>query len=158
SRNPGFYWFYFINEHLLRFLGKRYPRDYGTVPLPWFWLLHMVWLFPWSFYLATLLRPANFRQASAQYGRNLVLPLVWALTVLLFFPCSSRLEYCTMPAFPALALLAGAQCAAYWEHGRRWPAAALAATGTAIGIALIVVSGTVFGGVPESWLRLKDNP
>src|SRR5262245_8569688 len=157
-RNPGFYWFYFINEHLLRFLGKRYPMDYGTVPLPWFWLLHMVWLFPWSFYVATLLRPANFRQALTEHGRNLILPIVWALTILLFFSFSSRLEYYTVPAFPALALLAGAQCAAYWEQGRRWPGAALATAGALIGIALIVIAATVTAGAPESWLRLKDNP
>ena len=23
----GFFWFYFVNEHLLRYLGLRYPRD-----------------------------------------------------------------------------------------------------------------------------------
>ena len=28
----GFFWFYFINEHVLRFLNLRYPRDYKTVP------------------------------------------------------------------------------------------------------------------------------
>ena len=47
----GFFWFYFINEHLLRYLGRRYPRDYNTVPRLYFWLLHLVWLFPWSVYL-----------------------------------------------------------------------------------------------------------
>ena len=26
----GFFWFYFINEHVLRFLNLRYPRDYNT--------------------------------------------------------------------------------------------------------------------------------
>src|SRR6266481_3235140 len=77
-RNPGFFWFYFINEHVLRFLGKRYPMDYGTVPLVPFWLLHAVWLFPWSIYLATLLRPANFKRALAQDNRAILLPLVWA--------------------------------------------------------------------------------
>src|SRR5262249_26162161 len=34
----GFFWFYFINEHVLRFLGLRYPVDYNTVPRLWFWL------------------------------------------------------------------------------------------------------------------------
>ena len=47
----GFFWFYFINEHLLRFLNLRYPRDYNTVPRLWFWLLNLVWIFPWSVYL-----------------------------------------------------------------------------------------------------------
>ena len=28
----GFFWFYFFNEHVLRFLNLRYPRDYNTVP------------------------------------------------------------------------------------------------------------------------------
>src|SRR5262249_21262704 len=103
-------------------------------------------------------RPANLRQASAKYGRNLILPLVWALTILLFFSFSSRLEYYTMPAFPALALLAGAQCAACWEQGRRWPGVALAAAVAAIGIGLIVMAATVSAGAPENWLKLKDNP
>src|SRR6266536_1446050 len=33
----GFLWFYFVNEHFLRFLNKRVPRDYDTVPLLLFW-------------------------------------------------------------------------------------------------------------------------
>ena len=44
----GFFWFYFINEHLLRFLNLRYPRDYNTVPRALFWLFHLLWLFPWQ--------------------------------------------------------------------------------------------------------------
>ena len=47
----GFFWFFFINEQLLRFLNLRYPRDYNTVPRLYFWLFHLVWLFPWSVYL-----------------------------------------------------------------------------------------------------------
>ena len=47
----GFFWFYFFNEHVLRFLNLRYPRDYNTVPRLWFWLFHLLWLFPWSVYL-----------------------------------------------------------------------------------------------------------
>src|ERR1051325_2480654 len=47
----GFFWFYFINEHVLRFLNLRYPRDYNTVPRALFWLFHLLWLFPWSVFL-----------------------------------------------------------------------------------------------------------
>ncbi len=46
----GFLWFFFINEQVLRFLNLRYPRDYDTVPRLYFWLFHLVWLFPWSVY------------------------------------------------------------------------------------------------------------
>src|SRR5437899_2261328 len=47
----GFFWFYFVNEHFIRFLGRRYPRDYNKLPWALYWSLHIVWLFPWSFYL-----------------------------------------------------------------------------------------------------------
>jgi hypothetical protein len=51
----GFFWFYFINEHVLRFLGRRIPRDYNKLPSYLYWSLHLVWLFPWS-----LFAPAAF--------------------------------------------------------------------------------------------------
>ncbi len=54
----GFFWFYFINEHFLRFLGKRYPMDYNKLPGYLFWSLHLVWLFPWSLFCGALLRQA----------------------------------------------------------------------------------------------------
>ncbi|HXC94278.1 MAG TPA: glycosyltransferase family 39 protein [Edaphobacter sp.] len=51
----GFFWFYFVNEHFLRFLGKRYPKDYNKLPGYLFWTLHLIWLFPWSLFGGTLL-------------------------------------------------------------------------------------------------------
>jgi 4-amino-4-deoxy-L-arabinose transferase-like glycosyltransferase len=54
----GFWYFYFVNEHLLRFLGERYPHDYDKLPFFAYWLLHLVWLFPWS-----LFAPALFMMA-----------------------------------------------------------------------------------------------
>ncbi len=51
----GFFWFYFFNEHVFRFLNMRHPRDYNTVPRIAFWLFHLLWLFPWSaFFPATV--------------------------------------------------------------------------------------------------------
>jgi 4-amino-4-deoxy-L-arabinose transferase-like glycosyltransferase len=50
----GFWYFYFINEHLFRFTGGRFPHDYNKLPGIWYWLLHMVWLFPWSLFLPAL--------------------------------------------------------------------------------------------------------
>jgi 4-amino-4-deoxy-L-arabinose transferase-like glycosyltransferase len=47
----GFFWFYFVNEHFLRFLGKRFPKDYNKLPGSLYWSLHLVWLFPWSLFL-----------------------------------------------------------------------------------------------------------
>jgi 4-amino-4-deoxy-L-arabinose transferase-like glycosyltransferase len=51
SAHHGFLWFYFWNEHVLRFLGRRTPRDYNKLPGYAFWLQHLAWLFPWSLFL-----------------------------------------------------------------------------------------------------------
>jgi 4-amino-4-deoxy-L-arabinose transferase-like glycosyltransferase len=51
----GFWYFYFINEHVLRFLGQRFPHDYNRLPFVAYWLLHLVWLFPWSLFLPAML-------------------------------------------------------------------------------------------------------
>jgi len=51
----GFYYFYFVNEHYLRFLGERFPHDYNKLPVAAYWLLHLAWLFPWSLFLPALL-------------------------------------------------------------------------------------------------------
>jgi len=51
----GFWYFYFVNEHYLRFLGQRFPHDYNRLPFAAYWLLHLVWLFPWSLFLPALL-------------------------------------------------------------------------------------------------------
>lgn len=47
----GFFYFYFINEHVLRFFGLRYPHDYNKMPAGMYWLAHLVWIFPWSLFL-----------------------------------------------------------------------------------------------------------
>jgi 4-amino-4-deoxy-L-arabinose transferase-like glycosyltransferase len=51
----GFWYFYFVNEHYLRFLGQRFPHDYNRLPFAAYWLLHLVWLFPWSLFLPAML-------------------------------------------------------------------------------------------------------
>ena len=101
----GFFWFYFVNEHILRFLNLRYPRDYNTVPRPAFWLFHLLWLFPWSFYFpaATKLSYKPVDRAS----RTRLLALCWSGFVLLFFTFSTTQEYYSMPVYPAFALLLG---------------------------------------------------
>jgi hypothetical protein len=101
----GFLWFYFINEQLLRFLNLRYPRDYDTVPRVWFWLFHLIWLFPWSVYLAAVAR-LRFKPID-RAGRVRLLALCWIGFVLVFFTFSTTQEYYSMPCYPAFALLLG---------------------------------------------------
>ncbi|MBV8821135.1 MAG: glycosyltransferase family 39 protein [Acidobacteriaceae bacterium] len=101
----GFFWFYFINEHVLRFLNLRYPHDYNTVPRLYFWLFHLLWLFPWSVFLPQLLRLSY--KPSTREGQTRLLALCWTGFILLFFTFSSTQEYYSMPCYPALALLLG---------------------------------------------------
>src|SRR3984885_3430501 len=110
----GFFWFYFFNEHLLRFLGLRYPRDYDTVPRFWFWILNLVWIFPWSFYL--LSAPTLDYKPTSRAGRTRLMAICWIGVVMLFFTFSTTQEYYSMPIYPALALLAGSVLSA----GGRW--------------------------------------
>ncbi|HSY66779.1 MAG TPA: glycosyltransferase family 39 protein [Terriglobales bacterium] len=101
----GFFWFYFFNEHLLRFLGMRYPRDYDTVPRVWFWALNLLWIFPWSFYL--LAAPTLDYKTTSRAARTRLMVLCWIGVVMLFFTFSTTQEYYSMPIYPALALLVG---------------------------------------------------
>lgn len=101
----GFFWFYFINEHLLRFLNRRYPRDYNTVPRLYFWMFHLLWLFPWSVYLPMLAK-LKYRGAD-RASRARLMALCWAGFILAFFTFSTTQEYYSMPCYPALALLLG---------------------------------------------------
>src|ERR1035437_3721499 len=101
----GFFWFYFINEHVLRFLNLRYPRDYNTVPRLYFWLFHLLWLFPWSLYFPAALK-LNYRK-SDRASQARLMALCWGGFVLAFFTFSTTQEYYSMPAYPAMALLRG---------------------------------------------------
>jgi len=118
-RNPaqgqarGFLWFYFINEHVMRFLGKRVPPGYDTVPLAIFWGLLLAWLLPWSVFLPQALRDVLPRwrklrspELDRQQRANLLF-FLWALVIVAFFSFSTRQEYYTIPALPGAALLVG---------------------------------------------------
>jgi len=117
-RNPaqgqarGFLWFYFVNEHIMRFLNKRVPPGYDTVPLVLFWVLLLLWLVPWAVFLPQALHdvPLRWRQLAKPMDRRQranLLFFLWALVILLFFSFSTRQEYYTIPALPGIALLAG---------------------------------------------------
>ena len=116
ANGHGFFWFYFINEHVLRFLGRRIPRDYNKLPGYLYWSLHLVWLFPWSLFAPAALitawrsrreiaarTPATFRR------QTILLLIIFSTLVLAFFSISTNQEYYTFPVYlPLLMLLAAA--------------------------------------------------
>jgi len=153
----GFFWFYFINEHVLRFLNLRYPRDYNTVPRFYFWLFHLLWLFPWSAYF-----PAVFRLTYGgrdRASRVRLMSLGWAGFILVFFTFSTTQEYYSMPCYPALALLLGSAIAK-GDSTLRWGTKALAiilslATLTSVTILWFVRGMAAPGDISQA---LTQNP
>src|SRR5580700_4371933 len=82
-RTPGFFWAYFINEHINRALGTRLPHDYGAIPLWIWWSAHLIWLFPWSFFFPLALRelplsPRDWSGPMSAHEQARLLLFVWA--------------------------------------------------------------------------------
>jgi len=152
-RNPHFFWFYFVNEHFLRFLGKRYPVDYNQVPPLLYWSLHLVWLFPWSLYLPLAARNLvrdvkQLRSPLAEAGfaaRTRIICWIWAGVVLVFFAFSTSQEYYTFPAyFPLILLLAAATA----EEEEQSPASPwLTAIAGLTAVLCLVAAGALIAGL-----------
>jgi 4-amino-4-deoxy-L-arabinose transferase-like glycosyltransferase len=157
-RNPaqgeskGFFWFYFINDQINRYLNKRIPHDYNKVPLLLFWGLILVWLFPWSPYVIAGLRqvPVRWKEWRGQLSeqrRATLLLAIWALLILGFFSFSTRQEYYVLPALPALALLAGIWLAKEEQSSResreRASGRVCATILLVLGLVIFLVAGTL---------------
>jgi hypothetical protein len=136
----GFLWFYFMNEQVLRFLNLRSPRDYDTVPRLYFWLFHLIWLFPWSVYFPAVAR-LSFKPAD-RAGQARLLALCWTGFLLLFFTFSTTQEYYSMPCYPALALLLGSAMAAGGDWVRRGTRV-LAAIALCLAVAILLILAAV---------------
>jgi hypothetical protein len=147
-KNPGFFWFYFVNEHLLRFAGRRPLMDYAPMPLYAFLAMVVVWTFPWSAFLPVALRRFWPRaRAACREERGFLLILCWAASVIGFFALTpSRLEYYSLPAFPAVALLVGRLWGAEMAP-RPHPSMARGLSYSCFGLLTIAV-----GLLPASWL------
>ena len=121
---PGFFWYYFINEQVLRAIGDRYPHDYSAVPLGTWLAAHLIWWFPWSVFLPLafrrLPRPRDWRRLDTT-GMALLFVCVWAGFIIFFFSLTeSRMEYYSFSAWPAVALLLGRGIASAEQELPRW--------------------------------------
>jgi 4-amino-4-deoxy-L-arabinose transferase-like glycosyltransferase len=142
----GFFWFYFVNEQVLRYLNRRVPRDYDTVPLLLFWGLLAVWLMPWIAFVFKAIVPVRTDQAWK-------LLVIWAGVVMLFFSFSTRQEYYALPALPALALMIGG-----WlnREGRCSADDPLRIAGRRIAVVLFLLGAT--GGLLAAYLAIHAQP
>lgn len=134
----GFFWFYFMNEHVLRFLGLRYPHDYNTVPRAAFWLLNLLWLFPWSVYLPGALK-LDYKPVD-RAGRTRLLAVCWIAFLMMFFTFSTTQEYYSMPIYPAVALLIGSAM----EQDEKWLGRGSRIAGAIAGLAAVAIGSILF--------------
>ena len=134
---PIFPWFYFINEHVLRFLGKREPHDYYSGPW-WYYLPRMLlYLFPWSFLLLGLLQRRLDADTNESRKLSRFLLLAWLLPLLFFSVSSAKANYYLVVVMPfaafqlALALERREFLSARWRLAPGMLLALLTGTGAA---------------------------
>lgn len=100
-QNPEFAHFYFIDQHILRYLSK----EIGHYQPVWFFIPCIaLGFFPWTFFLPQTINDL-FRNQSHR-GPASIFFLIWACTVFLFFSLSkSKLIPYVLPIFPPLSIL-----------------------------------------------------
>ncbi|MEA3507339.1 MAG: phospholipid carrier-dependent glycosyltransferase [Synergistota bacterium] len=107
-KNPGFFHFFFIREHFLRYLTSVHQRSEPV----WFFLpVLFIGFLPWTgFMLQTLwnlIRDKSIRSSMKRDAFSFL--LVWAGLIFIFFTASnSKLAPYILPALPPLAILTGA--------------------------------------------------
>jgi 4-amino-4-deoxy-L-arabinose transferase-like glycosyltransferase len=154
----GFFWFYFINEHLLRYLNRRVPRDYDTVPLLLFWALLGAFLVPWIAFVFRALVPVRMRSSLRRvrfprHDQAWNLLAIWAAFVMVFFSFSTRQEYYSLPALPPLALMIGGWLGREEKCSARDPRRI---AGRRIAVVLFLVGATA--SVIATWLTIHARP
>jgi 4-amino-4-deoxy-L-arabinose transferase-like glycosyltransferase len=119
ARHEGFFSFYVVDNHILRFLGQRaFVEDDVPLSFPAFLLATGALFSPWSLFL-----PAALKESTGQLreptrdGKYLLFLGLWGGLVVLFFALSPlKLEHYGLPAFPALALLVGRFWQGRWQQ------------------------------------------
>ncbi len=166
-----FAWFYFVNEHWLRFLGRRQPADFHEDPIFSPALSLVILALPWGVFLPAAIRaelrdrrrgvPASGSRLPTSAFR-LFLPetlflLCWALVPALFFTISrTRTYYYQLPGVPALALLVGR----FWATQRpeaqtEIPGRGRWVTAPAVGLGALTAGAWLFARF-GSWGSLRN--
>lgn len=103
-RNPEFFHFFFVHEHIERFLTKAHSR----VGPPWYFVpILLVGMLPWTLLMFDACVRSLGRDTAAGFQPKRFL-MAWILFVFVFFSASSsKLPSYILPIFPALALLMG---------------------------------------------------
>lgn len=103
-KNPEFFHFYFIDQHILRYLTNEMNR---YQPSWWFIPVLLLGLFPWVIFLCQAMQhalPSSWRDRAAAKNQGFL--LIGVVEIFLFFSFShSKLIPYIVPVLPLLALL-----------------------------------------------------
>lgn len=137
-QQPDFSWFYFVNEHVMRFLDKRIPRDYYHGPIYYYLCRVPAYFLPWT----VLLPFAGKSIAKTSFDSNMRLFLwLWFGLTLLFFSFSqAKANYYMVLGMPPLALLLVDYCSYRIRFTRLLKITILLSTCMMIGATWIVPS------------------
>lgn len=170
SRNPngqGFFWYYIINEHFLRYLDAEVSDRYQ--PFYFFWVLAPVGFIPWivllpravwnnlkeawtkigwrcfedlfAFLEAVTKGWANLKRKNPQF----IFYVIWILFILLFFSMSkSKLLPYILPIYPPLAAIVGTFFAKIWKNPDKYNLKLEAYTLVGLGFAATVATVPTF--------------
>ena len=115
AQGQGFFWYYFVHEHVLRYLDASTSMRYQPF---WFFLaLAPVGLVPWVVFAPRAV--ANYISDTGRAFRSkntgLLYMLVWVVFVVFFFSLSkSKLAPYILPIYPALAIFVGWWLSRWW--------------------------------------------
>lgn len=156
AQNKGFFYQFFIEQHLLRFLTNTQDRS-EEILFPF--LMTVAGFSPWAFFLPSSLIVLFRKRGGESHARpkELWFLIVWSLFILLFFTfSSSKLPTYIVPMFPPLAILVGA----FWSRllqsksdPEKWEPGLLHFLLPALAAALITGSIFIFlqHRLPGSW-------
>jgi 4-amino-4-deoxy-L-arabinose transferase-like glycosyltransferase len=144
-QDPGFSWFYFINEHWMRFLDKRIPKDYYTGPFYYYVPRVIGYIVPWIFLMPFFVRK---KRANLETSMQRFL-WCWFIGFFVFFSLSkAKANYYMVVGLPPLALWLGAHLSkANWKNF---------ITGVALlSSAIMIVGGVVYVRQKEDKFSVK---
>jgi 4-amino-4-deoxy-L-arabinose transferase-like glycosyltransferase len=148
TRNPGFLRFFFVHEHLERYVSSN-EHGWG----PWFFIpivLGGTW--PWILFAplgwsATRTTDASSGSGSGQHRSAAAFLVIWFAVVFVFFSIPrSKLGTYILPALPPLAIVVGyglSQLSSIAADSRRWILAGVAIANLVFALAGIVFFATV---------------
>ncbi|MGZ3237270.1 MAG: hypothetical protein ACXU8A_07835, partial [Burkholderiaceae bacterium] len=153
-QQEGFTWFYFINEHVLRFLGLRKPLDYHIEPFYFYFMRIPLMLLPWTPLLFLIFR--SEKAGNNALGICIRFCRAWVLFPLLFFSISrAKGGYYLLMILPAIALLLSIEITRRSHTAMdRALSCCLAVTGFLVLVALAIALNYESGIQPSSFTHM----